>query len=77
MEPTDRCENRRPRVDLLISSWAQGPGGRLGCAGGPGSPQIEASAQPRRRARTTLTRGEVDAVRTARVHGMGVAALAK
>ena len=69
--------NRRPRVERLVSAWAQGPGSSGEPDSEPDDPLIGAAAEPRGRPRTRLTDEEVDAMRTARANGVSVAALAK
>ena len=69
--------NRRPRVERLVSAWAQGPGSSGEPDSEPDDPLIGAAAEPRGRPRTRLTDEEVDAMRTARANGVSVTALAK
>lgn len=73
----ERCGNRRPRVERLVSAWNQGTheGGDL--AGERDDPLIGGSAEPKKRPRTRLTDEEVDAMRTARAQGIGVNTLAR
>ena len=77
VDAMERCGNRRPRVERLVSAWSQGIREDADSAGEPDDPLIEASAEPRRRARTRLTDNEVDAMRTARANGVSVTSLAK
>lgn len=72
----ERCGNRRQRVERLVSAWDQGIYHDPDLAGEPDDPLIGASAEPKKRPRTRLTDEEVDAMRTARVNGVGVSALA-
>lgn len=76
MEAIERCGNRRPRVQKLVSAWNQGIRGEADDTGEADDPLIGASAEPSRRPRTRLTDKEVDAMRTARAHGVSVNALA-
>ena len=69
--------NRRPRVERLVSAWAQGPGSSGEPDSEPDDPLIGAAAEPRGRPRTRLTDEEVDAMRTARTNGVSVTALAR
>ena len=73
----ERCGNRRPRVERLVSAWTHGPGSVAEHLGEPDDPLIEVAVEPRRRARTQLTDEEVDAMRTTRAKGLSVNALAK
>ncbi len=77
MDAMERCGNRRPRVERLVSEWSQGIREGAEAEGESDDPLIAASAEPRRRTRTRLTEAEVDAMRTARVYGVSVSALAK
>lgn len=69
--------NRRQRVERLVSAWNQGIREDAAPVGEPDDPLIGASLEPSKRPRTRLTDSEVDAMRTAREHGVSVAALAK
>ena len=73
----ERCGNRRPRVERLVSAWDQGTRGDAEPDGDADDPLIGASAEPKKRPRTRLTDEEVDAMRTARADGVSVGVLAK
>ena len=73
----ERCGNRRPRVERLVSAWNQGIRVYAESEHGADDPLIGASAEPKKRPRTRLTDEEVDAMRTARAHGVGVNTLAR
>jgi len=73
----ERCGNRRPRVERLVSAWIQGICGDAEPEGEADDPLIGASAEPKQRPRTRLTDEEVDAMRTARANGVSVTALAR
>ncbi len=73
----ERCGNRRPRVERLVSTWNQGICGDADPDGEADDPLIGASAEPKKRPRTRLTAEEVDAMRTARAQGVGANALAR
>ena len=73
----ERCGNRRDRVERLVSAWNQGTREDAEPEGEADDPLIGASAEPKKRPRTRLTDEEVDAMRTAREHGMSVKAIAK
>ena len=73
----ERCGNRRPRVARLVSAWNQGIREDAHPAGEGDDPLIGASVEPKKRPRTRLTDEEVDAMRTARVNGVSVSALAR
>ena len=73
----ERCGNRRPRVQKLVSAWNQRSGVTVEPLSEPDDPLIAASAEPRRRTRTRLTDKEVDAMRTARAQGVSVIVLAR
>ena len=73
----ERCGNRRPRVQRLISAWNQGIQGEADAENGADDPLIGASAELKKRPRTRLTDKEVDAMRTARAQGVSVNALAR
>lgn len=77
MDATERCGNRRPRVERLVSARNQGLGGDAALDDDADDPLIGASAEPKKRPRTTLTDKEVDPLRTARAAGVGVLALAR
>lgn len=77
VDAMERCGNRRPRVERLVSAWNQGASDDPALDGEPDDPLIGASAEPKQRPRTRLTEEEVDAMRTARAEGVSVAALAK
>ena len=73
----ERCGNRRPRVQELVSAWNQGICEDAESEDRADDPWIGASAEPRKRPRTRLTDTEVDAMRTARAQGVSVNALAR
>lgn len=73
----ERCGNKRPRVQKLVSVWNQGIRGDAESESGADDPLISASKKPSRRPRTRLTDSEMDAIRTAREHGVSVKAIAK
>lgn len=80
----ERCGNRRPRVERLVSAWNQGIREDAESEVWADDPLIGASAEPKKRPRTRLTDSEVDAMRTAGApvrcspgHGMGEDALTR
>lgn len=73
----ERCGNRRPRIQKLVSAWNQGIRDDADAEGEADDALIGASAEPKKRPRTRLTDSEVDAMRTARERGVSVNALAK
>ena len=77
MDATERCGNRRPRVERLVSAWNQGIREDAESECEADDPLIGASAEPKKRPRTRLTDEEVDAMRTARANGVSVRALAR
>ena len=77
MDAMERCGNRRPRVERLVSAWNQGICGDADPEGEADDSLIGASAEPKKRPRTRLTDEEVDAMRTARAQGVSVNALAR
>ena len=77
VDAMERCGNRRPRVERLVSAWNQGIREDAESENGADDPFIGASAEPSKRPRTRLTDKEVDAMRTARAQGMSVNALAR
>ena len=77
VEAMERCGNRRPRVERLVSAWNQGSYGDAGSEAEADDPLIGTSAEPKKRPRTRLTDEEVDAMRTARASGVSVNAIAK
>ena len=77
VDAMERCGNRRPRVERLVSAWNQGPRADAESDGEADDPLIGASAEPKKRPRTQLTDSEVDAMRTARANGVSATALAK
>lgn len=77
VDAMERCGNRRPRVERLVSAWSQGVHGDAESDGEPEDPLIGVSAEPKKRPRTRLTDKEVDAMRTARANGASVNALAR
>ena len=76
VDAMERCGNRRPRVERLVSAWSQGLGADAEPVGEDDDPRVGASAEPKKRPRTRLTDEEVDAMRTAREHGASVTVLA-
>ena len=77
VEAMERCGNRRPRVQKLVSAWNQGTRDDADTEGEADDALIGASAEPKKRPRTRLTDEEVDAMRTARADGVSVNALAR
>jgi len=77
VEAMERCGNRRPRVQKLVSAWNQGIRGDADDAGEVDDERIAASVEPSKRPRTRLTDNEVDGMRTARDLGVSVKAIAK
>jgi len=77
VEAMERCGNRRPRVERLVSAWNQGVCADAESDGEADDPLIGASAEPKKRPRTRLTDEEVDAMRTARAQGISVNAVAR
>ena len=77
VEAMERCGNRRPRVERLVSAWNQGIRAGAESDGEADDPLIGTSAEPKKRPRTRLTDEEVDAMRTARARGVSVNTLAK
>lgn len=77
VEAMERCGNRRPRIQKLVSAWNQGIRADADAEGEADDALIGASAEPKKRPRTRLTDSEVDAMRTARERGVSVNALAK
>lgn len=77
VDAMERCGNRRPRVERLVSAWSQGVHGDAESDGEPEDPLLGVSAEPKKRPRTRLTDKEVDAMRTARANGASVNALAR
>ena len=73
----ERCGNRRPRVERLVSAWNQGTRGESDPEAEVDDPLIGASAEPKKRPRTRLTEEEVDAMRTARAQRISVKAIAR
>ena len=76
VEAMERCGNRRPRVERLVSAWNLSTRGDAEPEGEVDDPLIGASAEPKKRPRTRLTESEVNAMRTARANGVSVNALA-
>ena len=76
VDAMERCGNRRPRVERLVSAWNQGIRGDAEPECEADDPLIGASVEPTKRPRTRLTDEEVDAMRTAREHGASVTVLA-
>lgn len=64
MKAMERCGNRRPRVEKLVSAWNQGTRDDAEVTGTADDPLIGAAAEPGKRPRTRLTDKEVDAMRT-------------
>ena len=77
VDATERCGNRRPRVERLVSAWNQGIREDAESECEADDPLIGASAEPKKRPRTRLTDEEVDAMRTARAQGVSVIVLAR
>ena len=77
VEAMERCGNRRPRFERLASAWIQDVRGDSEPEGEADDPLIGASAEPRKRPRTRLMEGEVDAMRTALERGVSVNGVAK
>jgi hypothetical protein len=77
VEAIERCGNRRPRVERLVSAWNQGNRGDVEREDEAEDPLFDVSKEPKRRARTRLTEEEVDAMRTAHAQGVSVNALAR
>ncbi|WP_454158213.1 hypothetical protein [Microbacterium lacticum] len=77
VDAMERCGNRRPRAERLVSAWNEGIRGDAESEDGADDPLIGASAEPKNRPRTRLTDTEVDAMRTARAQGVSVNALAR
>ncbi len=75
VDAMERCGNRRPRVQKLVSAWNQGI--RTDSENGADDPLIGAASEPSKRPRTRLTDKEVGAMRTARAQGVSVNALAR
>ncbi len=73
----ERCGNRRPRVQKLVSAWNQGIRCTTNSEGEADDALIGAAVEPSKRPRTRLTDKEVDAMRTARAQGISVNAVAK
>lgn len=73
----ERCGNRRPRVERLVSVWNQGFREDAEPEGEADDAFIETSTEPKTRPRTRLTDEEVDAMRTAHSQGVGMISLAK
>lgn len=77
VEAMERCGNRRPRVERLVSAWNQRSRDTSEAVSQADDALIGASAEPKKRPRTRLTAEEVDAMRTARAQGLSVNALAR
>lgn len=77
VDAMERCGNRRPRVERLVSAWSRGVRGDAEADGEADDPLIGVSAEPKKRPRTRLTDSEVDAMRTARAQGVSVTTLAR
>ncbi|MEA5053939.1 MAG: recombinase family protein, partial [Propionicimonas sp.] len=77
VEAMERCGNRRPRVQKLVSAWNQGIRCTTNSEGEADDALIGAAVEPSKRPRTRLTDKEVDAMRTARAQGISVNAVAK
>ena len=73
----ERCGNRRPRAQKLVSAWNQGLQRDSDAVGAADDALIGVSAEPKKRPRTRLTESEVNAMRTARANGVSVLTLAK
>ena len=77
VDAMERCGNRRPRVERLVSAWNQGCRDDADVEGDADDALIGASVEPKKRPRTRLTESEVDAIRTARAEGVSVTTLAE
>ena len=77
MGAMERCGNRRPRVEGLVSAWNQGTPGDVDPEDRSDGPLIGASAEPSKRPRTRLTDKEVDAMRTLLSQGISVKEVAQ
>jgi hypothetical protein len=77
VEATDRCGNRRPRVERLVSAWNQGIRAEARSDEGADDPLIGTAAEPKNRPRTRLTDEEVGVMRSARAQGVSVVTLAR
>lgn len=73
----ERCGNRRPRVEKLVSAWNQGSRDDAEAMGTADDPLIVAAAEPSKRPRTRLTDKEVDAMRTLLDEGISVKEVAR
>lgn len=73
----ERCGNRQPRVQKLVSAWNQGIPNHADDSGEVDDARIVAAAEPSKRPRTRLADSEVDAMRTARERDVSVKAIAK
>lgn len=73
----ERCGNRRPRVERLVSAWDQWSATVADHQDDAHDPLVAASTEPTGRTRTPLTAEEVDAMRTARAQGIRVTTLAR
>ena len=77
VEAMERCGNRRPRVQRLVSAWNQDVREDAQSEGEADDPLIGVSAEPTKRPRTRLTDEEADAMRTAREQGVSVIELVR
>ena len=77
VEAMERCGNRRPRVQKLVSAWNQGIRCTTNSEGEADDALIGAAVEPSKRPRTRLTDKEVDAMRTARAQGVSVMGIAE
>ena len=77
VDAMERCGNRQPRVERLVSAWNPNVRGDVEPDDESDDPLIRVAKEPRRRARTRLTDEEVDAMRTAREQGVSVSVLAR
>ena len=77
VDAMERCGNRQPRVERLVSAWNPNVRGDVEPDDESDDPLIGVAKEPRRRARTRLTDEEVDAMRTAREQGVSVSVLAR
>ncbi|GGK40437.1 hypothetical protein GCM10007073_04030 [Micrococcus flavus] len=76
VDAMERCGNRRPRVERLVSAWNRGIRPDADGEGEADDALIGASAEPSKRPRPRLTDSEVDAMRTARERGVSVKVIA-
>lgn len=77
VEAMERCGNRRPKVEKLVSAWNQGTRADAEVTGTADDPLIGAAVEPSKRPRTRLTDKEVDAMRTLLAQGVSVKEVAR